>query len=50
MATRSLSTPQSTAQHTQLIARIMLLGEDLRYAYQLQMDSDADTNALIRLP
>ncbi len=48
VAARSLTTPQSTAQHTQLIARIMLLGEDLRYAYQLQMDSDADTNALIQ--
>lgn len=48
VAARSLTTPQSTAQHTQLIARIMLLSEDLRYAYQLQMDSDADTNALIQ--
>ncbi|GAB3361346.1 MULTISPECIES: methyl-accepting chemotaxis protein [Giesbergeria] len=48
VAARSLTPPQSTAQHTQLIATVMLLGEEVRYVYKLQMDPDADTNALIQ--
>ena len=48
MAARSLQTAQSTAQHTQLIASIMLINEGLLHAYGLQTDPDADTNALIQ--
>ena len=48
VAARSLTPPQSTAQHTQLIASIMLLSEELRYAYRLQMDPDPDTHALVQ--
>ena len=48
VAARSLTPPQSTAQHTQLIASIMLLSEELRYTYKLQMDPDPDTHALIQ--
>ena len=48
VAARSLTQPQSTAQHTQLIASIMLLSEELRYAYKLQMDPDPDTHALVQ--
>ncbi len=48
VAARSLTQPQSTAQHTQLIASIMLLSEELRYAYKLQMDPNADSHALVQ--
>ena len=48
MAARSLQTAQSTAQHTQLIASIMLINEGLLHAYDLQTDPDTDTNALIQ--
>ena len=48
MAARSLQTAQSTAQHTQLIASIMLINEGLLHAYGLQTDPDTDTNALIQ--
>jgi len=48
VAARSLTPPQSTAQHTQLIASIMLLSEELRHVYKLQMDPDPDTHALIQ--
>ena len=48
VATRSLKPPQSTAQHTQLIASIMLLGEHLRHAYGLPADPDEGINALIQ--
>ena len=48
VAARSLQTAQSTAQHTQLIASIMLINEGLLHAYGLQTDPDTDTNALIQ--
>jgi hypothetical protein len=48
VAARSLQTAQSTAQHTQLIASIMLINEGLLHAYGLQTDPDADTHALIQ--
>ncbi len=48
VAARSLQTAQSTAQHTQLIASIMLINEGLLHAYDLQTDPDTDTNALIQ--
>ena len=48
MANRSLGAPQSTAQHTQLIANIMLLGESLRHDYGLQVEHDEAISALIQ--
>ncbi|MBY0454065.1 MAG: HAMP domain-containing protein [Burkholderiaceae bacterium] len=48
VGTRAIVQTQSTAQHTQLIASVMLLGEGLRHIYGLQVDHDADTNALIQ--
>jgi len=48
VAARSLQPAQSTAQHTALIASVMLLGDDLRHLYGLQVDPDEDRNALIQ--
>jgi methyl-accepting chemotaxis protein len=48
VANRSLGAPQSTAQHTQLIANIMLLGESLRHDYGLQVEHDEAISALIQ--
>ena len=48
VAARSLQTAQSTAQHTQLIATIMLINEGLLHAYGLQTDAAPDTHALIQ--
>ena len=45
---RSIEQAQSTAQHTQLIASLLQLNEALVHAYGLQIDPEADTNALIQ--
>ncbi|EER58698.1 methyl-accepting chemotaxis sensory transducer, partial [Acidovorax delafieldii 2AN] len=48
VSARSLQSGQSTAQHTQLIASIMLINEALLDAYGLQTDPDGDTHSLIQ--
>ncbi|MFN3439848.1 MAG: methyl-accepting chemotaxis protein [Acidovorax sp.] len=48
VAARSIEQAQSTAQHTQLIASLLQLNEALLHAYGLQIDPDADTQALIQ--
>ncbi len=45
---RQLQPAQSTAQHTALIASLMQLGDELRHAYGLQVDSDSQRNAQIQ--
>ena len=45
---RSIEQAQSTAQHTQLIASLLQLNEALVHAYGLQIDPEADSNALIQ--
>jgi len=48
VANRQIKTPDSTAQHTRLVASQLLLNELLLDDFRLSMDSAADTNALIR--
>ena len=45
---RGLDPAQSTAQHTALIATLLLLNESLMHTYGLQTDPEADTHALIQ--
>ena len=45
---RTIEPAKSTVQHTQLIASLLLLNEELLHAYGLQVDPDADTYALIQ--
>ena len=48
VAARSIEQAQSTAQHTQLIAALLLLNEAVLHVHGLHIDPDADTNALIQ--
>ena len=48
VAARSLPAGQSIAQHTQLIASAMQLGESLLSLHGLQTDPQSDTHALIQ--
>ena len=48
VAARSLQPAQSTAQHTELIAALLLVGEELLHAYGLQLEPDEETHALIQ--
>ena len=48
VSARSIEQAQSTAQHTQLIASLLQLNEALVHAYGLQIDPEADSNALIQ--
>ncbi|MBP7531690.1 MAG: nitrate- and nitrite sensing domain-containing protein [Ottowia sp.] len=48
VAARSLPAAQSTAQHTALITSLLQTGEQLLHSYELQLDPDFATNALIQ--
>ena len=48
VAARSIEQAQSTAQHTQLIAALLLLNEAVLHVHGLHIDPDADTHALIQ--
>ncbi len=48
VGSKSLTTPQSTAQHTQMITLQIQLGEELLDEYRLSQDIGADTYPLIR--
>ena len=45
---RTIEQAKNTVQHTQLIASLLLLNEELLNVYGLQVDPDADTYALIQ--
>ena len=48
VSARSLQAGQSIAQHTQLIASTLQLGEELMHLHGLQTDPHSDTHALIQ--
>ena len=48
VAARSLPAAQSMAQHTALITSLLQTGEQLLHSYELQLDPDFATNALIQ--
>jgi methyl-accepting chemotaxis protein len=48
VASKTLTTPQSTQQHTQLITAQLQLGEELLDEFGLSLEPSADTYALIR--
>ncbi len=48
VASRQLSTPQSTQQHTRLVAALLLLNEQLLDEYNLSQNADETGSALIQ--
>ena len=48
VGTRALQPPQSLAQHTQLVAVLMQIGEELLHHYGFQTDPDTATQDLIQ--
>jgi len=48
VASKTLTTPDSTKQHTQMITAQLQLGEELLDEYGLSLEPEADTYALIR--
>ena len=48
VAARRLQPAQSTAQHTEIIGALLLLGEELLHAYGLQVEADPELHALVQ--